>query len=82
MSKASEPLVKEEPGEEFTRVTFELVRFPNSLCHCVYTRGAGNLTTFEPDLSRFGMEKLDPDMVAIISRNSCLQEWGEHVAES
>ena len=46
MSKASEPLVKEVSGEEFTRVTFQ------------------------PDLSRFGMEKLDPDMVAIISRRA------------
>ena len=44
MSKASEPLVKEQPGEEFTRVTFQ------------------------PDLTRFGMEKLGPDMVAIISK--------------
>ena len=46
MSETSEPLVKEQPGEEFTRVTFE------------------------PDLTRFGVEKLDSDMVAIISRRA------------
>ena len=46
MSKTSEPVVKDLPGEEFTRVTFQ------------------------PDLKRFGMEKLDPDMVDIISRRA------------
>ena len=46
MSKTTEPRVKETPGEEFTRVTFQ------------------------PDLPKFGMEKLDPDMVAILSRRA------------
>ena len=46
MSKTSEPVVKDLPGEEFTRVTFQ------------------------PDLKRFGMEKLDSDMVDIISRRA------------
>ena len=46
MSKASDPKVKDTPGEEFTKVTFQ------------------------PDLAKFGMEKLDPDMVAILSRRA------------